>query len=80
MLPYFGKYVIRQELVLLEGETAKTHILRKVPLVDLAEWDAQHDVLGQLKITAAVSSKAGSEDERDEKTADGLDISRSGHI
>lgn len=47
VLPHFGKYRIRQELLALEGETSKTHRLVKVPLEDLDVWDSEHDVLGQ---------------------------------
>ena len=47
ILPYFGKYEIRQELVALEGESSKAHRLIKVPKAELEAWDAVHDVLGQ---------------------------------
>ncbi|KIM94016.1 hypothetical protein OIDMADRAFT_136507 [Oidiodendron maius Zn] len=47
ILPYYGKYRIRQELVVLDDEVAKVHRLVKVPLAELQEWDADHDVLGQ---------------------------------
>ena len=47
ILPNFGKYRIRQELLALGGETAKTNRLIKVPLEELATWDAEHDVQGQ---------------------------------
>ena len=47
VLPYFGQYRIRQELVVLDDESAKVHRLVKVPLVELETWDAEHDVLGQ---------------------------------
>lgn len=47
ILPNFGKYRIRQELLALDGETSKTHRLVKVPLAALGVWDAEHDVLGQ---------------------------------
>lgn len=46
ILPHFGNYKIRQELVLLDDESAKVHRLVKVPLSDLETWDAEHDVLG----------------------------------
>ncbi|TVY33450.1 High-affinity methionine permease [Lachnellula subtilissima] len=47
IIPHFGKYRIRQELVQLEDESAKVHRLVKVPLAELGTWDAEHDVLGQ---------------------------------
>lgn len=46
-MPYYGKYRIRQELIVLHDEKAKVHRLVKVPLLELPEWDASHDVLGQ---------------------------------
>ena len=47
VLPYFGHYQIRQELVVLDDETSKVNCLVKVPTAELEEWDATHDVLGQ---------------------------------
>ncbi|KUJ12912.1 amino acid transporter-like protein [Mollisia scopiformis] len=47
ILPHFGGYRIRQELIVLEDENAKTHRLVKVPVAELELWDAEHDVLGQ---------------------------------
>ncbi|RFU25893.1 hypothetical protein B7463_g10429, partial [Scytalidium lignicola] len=46
VLPHFGQYRIRQELIVLNDETAKTHRLVKVPLAELEVWDLEHDVLG----------------------------------
>lgn len=47
ILPYYGGYRIRQELVVLDDEKAKVHRLVKVSLAELQAWDASHDVLGQ---------------------------------
>lgn len=47
ILPYYGGYRIRQELIVLDDERAKVHGLIKVPLTELQFWDAVHDVLGQ---------------------------------
>jgi amino acid transporter len=47
IIPHFGKYRIRQELIQLEDETSKVHRLVKVPLADLETWGQEHDVLGQ---------------------------------
>jgi hypothetical protein len=44
--PHFGKYRIRQELIQLDDESAKVHRLVKVPVTELNDWDAEHDVLG----------------------------------
>jgi len=52
LLPYFGKYAIRQELLVLDGESAKVHRLIKVPKPELDAWDATHDVLGNKIATA----------------------------
>jgi hypothetical protein len=52
VLPRFGKYAIRQELLVLPGESAKVHRLIKVPKSELEDWDATHDVLGNKLSTA----------------------------
>lgn len=46
ILPRFGKYTIRQELITLDDESAKVHRLVKVPNAELEAWDTEHDVLG----------------------------------
>jgi hypothetical protein len=38
---------IRQELLLLSGETSKAHRLAKVLKAELEAWDREQDVLGQ---------------------------------
>ncbi|KAH8819833.1 amino acid transporter-like protein [Xylogone sp. PMI_703] len=65
ILPHFGQYRIRQELVVLDDETAKTHRLVKVPLPELEAWDSEHDVLGNR-----VSNLPQSGSSLDEKSAD----------
>ncbi|TAQ85963.1 hypothetical protein B7494_g5719 [Chlorociboria aeruginascens] len=60
VLPRFGHYEIRQELVSLEGENLKAHQLIKVPTSDLARWDNEHDVLGQKISADAARSNEGS--------------------
>jgi len=47
VLPHFGKYKIRQELIVLDDESAKVHRLVKIPLTELGIWDAEHNLLGQ---------------------------------
>jgi hypothetical protein len=45
VLPYFGKYKIRQEALLLD-DGAVSHVLRKIPLNELEGWDLSHDAIG----------------------------------
>jgi hypothetical protein len=45
LLPYFNKYRIRQEALQLDNG-AISHVLRKVPLDKLEEWDSTHDAVG----------------------------------
>ena len=61
ILPHFGKYRIRQELIDLDSESAKTHRLVKVALTELEVWDAEHDVLGQ-RVALSAGSGNGSQD------------------
>ncbi|KAF2659756.1 amino acid transporter [Lophiostoma macrostomum CBS 122681] len=46
LIPYFRKYRIRQEVVTLDNG-ATTHVLVKVPVHELAEWETTHDALGR---------------------------------
>lgn len=62
VLPYYGKYRIRQELLSLDDETAKVHRLVKVPLAELELWDAEHDVLGQKLATSGISENISEND------------------
>lgn len=45
VLPKVRGYRIRQGVITLDSG-AKTHKLFKVPLAELATWDATHDALG----------------------------------
>lgn len=63
MLPKWRGYRIRQELILLEGQTAKVHRLVKVPLAELATWDVEHDVLGQKIVQGNRSGEVSEEDQ-----------------
>jgi len=56
VLPHFRKYKIRQELIVLDDESAKVHRLVKVPLAELDIWDAEHDVLGQRVVARTYGS------------------------
>lgn len=57
VLPHFGRYRIRQELVQLGDDHAKVHCLVKVPTAELQEWDTQHDALGQ-RIAASTENES----------------------
>ncbi|KAK6608723.1 high-affinity methionine permease [Botrytis cinerea] len=56
ILPYFGKYQIRQELIVMDGESSKAHRLIKVPNAELEAWDIAHDALGR-KIDSTTPSE-----------------------
>ncbi|KAM0320759.1 hypothetical protein ACHAO8_000050 [Botrytis cinerea] len=58
ILPYFGKYQIRQELIVMDGESSKAHRLIKVPNAELEAWDRAHDALGR-KIDSTTPSEDG---------------------
>jgi hypothetical protein len=47
ILPYFGKYTIRQETIYLDNEGTNTHRLVKVPNHEVDDWDARHDATGK---------------------------------
>ena len=62
-LPKRGGYAIRQTVLVLDSG-AQTHELVKVPLSELEEWDAKHDVIGK-QVAGSGSSyepKEGSDD------------------
>lgn len=65
LIPRARGYRIRQEVLVLEGG-AQSHSLVKVPVVELAGWDATHDALGRR-----VGEEDGSEarESGDEKVA-----------
>jgi hypothetical protein len=47
VLPYLGKYTVRQETIVLDNEGTNTHRLVKVPNDEVAAWDAAHDPTGK---------------------------------
>jgi hypothetical protein len=47
VLPYLGKYSVRQETIFLDSEGTNTHTLVKVPNDEVAAWDAAHDPTGK---------------------------------
>ncbi|KAE8149928.1 amino acid permease-domain-containing protein [Aspergillus avenaceus] len=48
VLPRFGGYVFRQTVLQLEGG-AVAHRLVKVPVVQVGEWDREHDAAGRVR-------------------------------
>ena len=49
VLPKWGGYAIRPEVLNLDGGHEATHRLARVKLADLDEWDATHDESGLLR-------------------------------
>ncbi|OIW32946.1 high-affinity methionine permease [Coniochaeta ligniaria NRRL 30616] len=46
VLPRFGGYRLRQEVLVLDNG-AQSHQILKIPIEDVAQWDATHDVVGR---------------------------------
>ncbi|ATY65620.1 high affinity methionine permease [Cordyceps militaris] len=49
VLPKWLGYSVRAEIVTAEDETTATHRLVKVPLAEVAQWDAEHTESGELR-------------------------------
>ncbi|KAI1495521.1 amino acid permease-domain-containing protein [Biscogniauxia marginata] len=49
VLPRWGHYKLRPEILDVDDDGANTHRLVKVPLEDLAQWDKEHDEAGRLR-------------------------------
>ena len=47
LIPRIRGYKLRQELINLDGG-AQSNRLKKIPIAELAEWDATHDAAGRL--------------------------------
>lgn len=47
LLPRWGKYAIRSQVLRVDDNGANTHKLVRVPQDQVAEWDATHDELGR---------------------------------
>ncbi|KAF2440153.1 amino acid transporter [Karstenula rhodostoma CBS 690.94] len=61
VLPRLWKYRVRQEVIVLE-DGAQTHALVKIPLHELAEWEATHDASGRkLNSDSGSNKKVGQE-------------------
>jgi hypothetical protein len=63
VLPKWGKYEIRTEVIDIDDNGANTHRLVQVPLDEVAHWDATHDEQGILRhrngVPAHDSDEAG---------------------
>ncbi|KAG9185625.1 hypothetical protein G6011_06956 [Alternaria panax] len=49
VMPRWGNYAIRSQVVNVDDNGANTHRLLRVPNSELAEWDASHDELGRAR-------------------------------
>lgn len=47
LIPKLRGYRIRQVVLNLDGGDVQSHKLIKVPLTELADWDANHDAVGR---------------------------------
>ncbi|KAL1872439.1 hypothetical protein VTK73DRAFT_1517 [Phialemonium thermophilum] len=63
VLPRIGNYRIRQEVLEL-GSGAQSHRILKVPIEELAEWDATHDVVGRPLDSARAQSDQSTKGEQ----------------
>ena len=48
LIPKVRGYRIRQVVINVDDGAAQTHQLLKVPVEELAEWDATHDAVGRI--------------------------------
>jgi hypothetical protein len=65
VLPYLGKYSVRQETIVLDDECTNTHRLVKVPNDEVAAWDAAHDPTGKAIEDNADYVVTGGEEEHE---------------
>jgi amino acid transporter len=49
VLPRWGNYAIRSQVIDVDDNGANTHHLLRVPHAEVADWDASHDELGRAK-------------------------------
>lgn len=50
LLPKWRGYKIRSQVLDIDGDSgANTHRLLRVPVAEVAEWDAKHDEQGRLR-------------------------------
>lgn len=50
VIPKWRGYRIRAEVTKAEDDSVISHRLVKVPLVEVEQWDAEHDESGQLRL------------------------------
>ena len=62
LLPYLGKYSVRQEIIDLDDGGTNTHSLVKVPNHEVAAWDAAHDATGKAVNENVVHAVNGDSD------------------
>ncbi|OTA98282.1 hypothetical protein M426DRAFT_17573 [Hypoxylon sp. CI-4A] len=63
LLPRWGKYKLRPEILNVDASGANTHRLVKVPLSELEKWDEDHDESGRLRRRHVGHSDRSSEGE-----------------
>jgi hypothetical protein len=68
VLPHFGKYQVRQELIYLDGEGTNTHRLVRVPNDEVEAWDNAHDPTGKPIDESESGFQAGKRDSEGEKS------------
>lgn len=56
LLPNWKGYQLRSEAVTLDNGV-QSHEIRKVPVSELDEWEATHDVTGRLRQRAVLQSE-----------------------
>lgn len=65
IIPKWLGYRVRAEVTKAEDNTVVSHRLVKVPLIEVDQWDADHDEAGKLRVRRIAV--------RDEKS-DGSDV------
>lgn len=65
VLPKWRGYRIRPEILDVSDNGANTHRLVRVPLPELAQWDAEHDDAGNLRRRHVVGSERSSKGDVD---------------
>lgn len=50
VVPKWRGYRVRAEVTKAEDDTVVSHRLVKVPLVEVDQWDAEHDESGQVRV------------------------------
>ncbi|KAI1097552.1 amino acid transporter [Jackrogersella minutella] len=70
VLPKWGGYKIRTEILNVDGHGANSHRLTKVPLSELERWDEEHDEAGRLRRRHVIVNSASSsqDDSNDRET------------